>query len=228
MRFLNRSENSTNSLVGIFLLILLAVFIGPNMLPRFVSSVAPGLDESIPCAWLREGQERAYHQSLIGRAAANPLSLSVRTSAVPNTADGVLSISITVSNNSLGTIPILYNSNQVIVGDNGTSGLGIIFTPPASINLGTGRQDSTSYPEENIRILGPRQRCVHRIDIPVSQLDQSILSGASQVRAYYRINSAGQSVPNPAATAIYPDQGLDTVPNGYIESSSVPISLSAQ
>lgn len=227
MRYLNRSENP-NTLVGLFLLILLAVFIGPNMLPRFVSSVAPSLDESVPCAWLRQGIDRAYHQSLIGRAANNPLSLSVRAGAVPNTADGVLTINIVVANNSLGTIPIVYNPSQVIVGDNGTSGLGIIFTPPANISIGTGRQDAASYPEQNIRILGPRQRCVHRIEIPVSQLDQIILSGGSQVRAYYRINGAGQAVPNPVATAIYVDQGLDIVPNGYTESSSVPISLSIQ
>lgn len=227
MRYFNRSENP-NALVGIFLLILLAVFIGPNMLPRLVTSVAPGIDESTPCAWLRLGTNRAYHQSLIGRAAVNPLSLSVRTSSIPSTPEGSLIISITIWNNSLGTIPILYNANQVIVGDNGTSGLGIIVNPPTTFSTGAVRQDTASFPEQNIRILGPRQRCVHRIEIPYTRLDQSFFSGAAQVTAFYRINGAGQSQPSPVATAIYPDQGLNTVPNGYIQSDPVVVPLPIQ
>lgn len=228
MRYFNRTENP-NALVGIFLLILLAVFIGPNMLPRLASSFAPGvIDESIPCAWLRNADQLAYHQSLIGRAALNPLSLGVRTSSVPTTADGRLIISIIIANDSLGTVPIVYNPTQVIVGDNGTSGLGIIFTPANNLSTGANRSDSTSFPEQNIRLLGPRQRCIHRVEFPATQLDATIASGAAQVRAFYRINSAGQTQPNAVATAIYNDQGLNKVPNGFLESPSVPIPLVAQ
>ena len=225
MRYFNRSENP-NLLVGIFLLILLAVFIGPNILPRILGSVAPGIDESIPCAWLRRGTDRAYHQSLIGRAAANPMQVQVRPGAVPNTADGRLVINIVVINESLGTIPFVYDPNQVIVGDNGTSGLGVIFTPANSLSTGASRSNPASFPEENIRLLGPRQRCVHRLEFPASQMDMSLAGGTAQVRAFYRITTAGgvqQTDPN--ATPIYPDQGLDTVSGGYVESSPATIPL---
>ena len=229
MRYINRSGNS-NALVGIFLLILLAVFIGPGMLPRLASSISPAIDESIPCAWLRDGGDLAYHQSLIGRAAQNPIRLTVRTSAVPTTPDGVLAVSIVIANESLGTVPIVYNPNQVIVGDNGTSGLGIIFTPNSLITNGATRVDSASFPENDIRVLGPRQRCIHRMEFQAAQVaaDPTLASGGSQVRAFYRINAAGQVIANPAATAIYPDQGLNIVPNGYIESQPVSIPVVIQ
>ncbi len=229
MRYFSRSDNP-NALVGIFLLILLAVFIGPSMLPRIASSISPAIDEGVPCAWLRSGGQLAYHQSLIGRAAQNPIRLAVRASPVPATAEGTLSISITIANESLGTIPIVYNPAQVIVGDNGTSGLGIIFTPNSPLSTGATRSDPPSFPESDIRMLGPRQRCVHRVNFSAAQLgaDPALASGGSQVRAFYRINTAGQVVANPAATAIYPDQGLNKVPNGIIESLPVPIPLSNQ
>lgn len=228
MRFFNRTENP-NTLVGIFLLVLLAVFIGPNMLPRIVTSIAPGIDEAVPCAWLQNGIDRANHQSLIGRAAVNPIQLAVRTSAAPNGADSTFRITITVINESLGTVPIVYNEQQVIIGDNGTSGLGLIFDAPVNIPLNSARSDASSFPEANIRLLGPRMRCVHRIDFPASQV--SITPGTS-IRAFYRITSAGQitQLQNPAATPIYPDQGLAIIRNGYVESPTftIPITLTAQ
>lgn len=212
-----RGANNPNLLVGIFLLLLLAVFAGPNALPTLISRVFPDFDQGIPCDWLRQGTDRAQHQSLIGRAATNPLALSVESSSIPNNPNGELVISILVINNSIGTVPIVYNPNQVIVGDNGTSGLGIIFNGPTSVTNNATRQDSASVPETNIRVLGPRQRCVHKVIFPYSVLDANVGSGALQVRAYYRNNNRGQvSAPQGvAATPIYPDQGLWT---GYVES----------
>lgn len=230
MRYLNRGgSDNPNLLVGLFLLILLAVFIGPNIMPRILSSVAPGVDESIPCAWLRRGIDRAYHQSLVGRAAVNPLAVQVRTGSVPNTPDGRLVINIIVINESLGTIPFVYNPDQVIVGDNGTSGLGVIFNPANGLTTGAFRSDAASFPEDNIRLLGPRQRCIHRMEFPASQMDVSLASGTAQVIAFYRINSAGgvqQTIPN--ATPIYPDQGLDTVTSGIVQSAAVAIPIASQ
>lgn len=228
MRYFNRSDNP-NLLVGIFLLILLAVFIGPNIMPRILNSVAPGMDESFPCAWLRRGTERAYHQSLIGRAAINPLTLLVRAGNVPNTPDGRLVINIVVINNSLGTVPFVYNPEQVIVGDNGTSGLGLIFTPPNALVSGSPRSDPASFPEDNIRLLGPRQRCVHRVEFPANQMDVTLASGGSQVRAFYRINSAGGvQQTDPRATPIYRDQGLDVISGGFVQSPPVTIPIAVQ
>lgn len=223
-----RGDNP-NTIVGIFLLVLLAIFAGPDTLPRLISAFVPNADEGIPCDWLHRAQDTANHQSLLGRAADNAIVLRVRASPVRS--DSPLVINIMVQNNSIGTVPIVYNPQQVIVGDNNTSGLGIVFNPPNSLSTGGTRQDFTAFPESNIRLLGPRQRCVHRLEFPASQVlaDPTLASGGAQVLAYYRITSAGQVIASPgvAATPIFPDQGLLTVRSGFVQSEPVRIELQA-
>lgn len=222
-------QQSRNSFIGIFLFILILLMIGPNILPRFIA-IIPFADEGIPCSRLPTATNRAIHQSLIGRASNNPISLSVQADPIPRTPEGTWTIRITVINNIIGTVPILYNPNQVIVGDNGTNGLGLIFDPPNSLSTGGVRQNQglTTFPETDIRLLGPRQRCVHRVEFPANQLDSAVATGSARVRAYYRISTSGTVVqsPNTAATPIYSDQGLRVL-NGYIESASVLIPLEA-
>jgi hypothetical protein len=226
MRYFRGRSDNPNALAAIFLLVLLAVFAGPNTLPRLLSSVVPTADEGVPCDWLRLGTERAEHQSLIGRSVTNPLALGIRSSAVPNTPDGVLSISVTVVNQSIGTIPIVYNRDRVLIGDNGTNGLGIIFEPAVSLTTGAVRQDSASIPESDIRLLGPRQRCVHRLEFPANRLDPNFATGSVRVRAYYRNTTRGQVVQSGSpATPIFTDQGLWT---GFIQSEAVIIPLASQ
>lgn len=219
-----RETNNPNLTVGIFLLILLAVFAGPNMFPRFISSIVPGIDEAMPCAWLRHASERDRHQSLIGRGAENPLSLSVRAGPLPADPSGVLVITITIVNNSLGTVAFVFNENQVIVGDNGTTGVGLIFSPPNSLQSGFRQNDPVSFPENDIKLLAPRQRCIHRVEFPAGNvlIDPALTSGSAQVRAFYRGNAPGQVIQpaNALATPIYPDQGL---PVGFIQSEPVLI-----
>lgn len=232
-----RDFGNPNLVVGIFLLVLLAVFAGPNTIPRALSNVLPFAYEGVPCSWLRQGVNRAQHQSLIGRAASNPIALSLKTTGIALAsngaplADGQLRISVTIANNSLGTVPILYNPATVAIGDNGSSGLGLVFTPTSSINVNTGRQDFANIPETEIRLLGPRQRCVHTFEISASQYqaDPNLIGGASQVRAYYRNSNRGQVIQTQPglATPIYFDQGLWT---GFVESDvlAVPVDLTTQ
>ncbi len=227
MRFIRRANNQ-NVTIGIILLIALAFFAGPDTLPRVLSRLSPYF-EGVPCANLRRANDRANHQSLIGRNAADALELRVRSSAIPTDASGFLTIQITVINDSMGTVAIVYNPDQVIIGDNGSSGLGLIFTPTNSLATTTVRQDSPSFPENNIRVLGPRQRCIHTTEIPAGNVlvDPSLTSGQSQVIAYYRGTSPGAIAQNPAAVAtpIYPDQGLWT---GLAQSEPVGIPIAAQ
>jgi hypothetical protein len=226
MQLFRRSENP-NAIAAIFLLVLLAVFAGPNTLPRLLSNVLPFADEGAPCEWLRTAEDLAEHQSLIGRAVANPMALTVKVSPLPTTPDGQLVITITVINQSIGTVPILYNKDRVLVGDNGTSGLGIVFNPPNSKTTGATRQDAASYLESDIRLLGPRQRCTHKIAFPANQIDPNLLSGTAGVTAYYRNNNRGQVAPAPGglATPIFSDQGLWT---GFVQSEPVVIPLASQ
>lgn len=224
-----RRSRSSNIFVGLILLMLLAVLIGPTTLPRLLSNVIPQFYEGVPCSWLRTGNDRAFHQSLLGRSAANPFSMSVQSSPLPTEGSGSLLINIIITNNSLGTVPFVYDPQRVIVGDNGTSGLGLIFTPPNSLSAGAPRQDGGTVPEANLRLLGPRQSCVVTVEFPAGNVlpDPSVASGAAQVRSFYRNNITGIIVQQAGtlATPIYNDQGLWT---GFVESSSVPIPLASQ
>lgn len=222
-----RQSNTSNRLFGILLLLILFFIVGPNSLPNLISRI-PFADEGVPCSRLPTANNRGTHQSLIGRISDDPISLEVRVDPIPRTPEGTWVIRIAVINNSIGTVPILYNPNQVIIGDNGTSGLGLIFDPANTLSTGAVRQNQglTSFPESDIRLLGPRQRCIHRVSFPASQLDPAVASGSAQVRAYYRISSPGAVVqpPNTTATPTYTDQGLRAL-NGYVESARVLIPL---
>ncbi len=228
MRFIRRSNNP-NLFVGLILLVLLAVFAAPSSLPRFLSNVFPQFYEGVPCAWLKTAEDRANHQSLLGRAATNPITLRVQTTALPIDASASLYVSIIVTNSSLGTIPFVYDPQRVIVGDNGTSGLGLVFVPANSLVGGAQRQDTGTIPEQNLRILGPRQSCVVTLEFPGGNVlvDPSVTSGSAAVHAYYRNNERGQitQTAGTLATPIYPDQGLWT---GFVESAPVTIPRAIQ
>lgn len=217
--YFRRVRDSSNSVVGVIMLLLLLVFVGPNVLPNLLARTFPFVYEGTPCTWLRSAQNRSAHQSLIGRAARDPLTLRVQAGAVPTTPDGFLRITITISNNTIGTIPFIYDANEVIIGDDGSSGVGLLFDRPVNMITGGFRQTAglATFPETKIKLLGPRQRCVHTIDIPYSRMDASLLTVAqTPVRAYYRITTAGAAQSTTAGEpVIFADQGLALFPNGY-------------
>ncbi len=224
-RYFRRPDNP-NTLVALFLLVLLAVLAGPGTLPRLIASIVPGADEGVPCSWLRMAEDRAAHQSLLGRGTTSPITLGISTSALPATPDGELIIRIIVANDSLGTVPIIYNPNQVQIGDAGfNTGLGIAINSNAPLSSGAG-QGGGFVPEGDIRLLGPRQRCVHTLRFTASNLpDPSLATGAATVKAYYRNTSPGVTQSqDPLATPIYPDQGLWV---GVVESPSVTVPVAA-
>ncbi|MCL4251015.1 MAG: hypothetical protein KJ065_22890 [Anaerolineae bacterium] len=221
-----RRSSNPNLIVGIFLLIVLSLFLSPNFLPRFVSDIAPEIYSGIPCQWLRRADDRANHQSLLGRAVTNPFELSVSLGPFPQQGSDIWEIRITLRNNSLGTVPIVYDPAQVSIGDNGTSGMGLIFTPANALQGQFARgTDPQAFPETQIRLLGPRQSCIHVVEVPAGNVlvDPSLTSGSAQVKAYYRGVTRGSIVQSQGivATPIYNDQGLWV---GYAESDSVEIS----
>jgi hypothetical protein len=232
---LRRDGDSSNTLIGIIILVLLLTYIGPDVLPQLVANTLPFLDEGIPCGLLRTGEERGSHQSLIGRAAIDPLRVRVEADPFPN--DGISSwtIRVVVINNTIGTVPIVFNDNQVVVGDDGAStGFGLIFSPASSVSIDSNRdgipnvrpQGISSFPEDDIHILGPRQRCVFRVTVPATQLN-AIAQGQgdrTRVRAYYRINTAG--IVQQGAT-VFQDQGLDVLEGGFIDSEELIIPFAA-
>lgn len=229
MRLFNRRENP-NLIAGIFLLILLMVIAGPSALPRLMENV-DFADEGVPCRWLRKGEDRDIHQSLISRAISQdtdaPMSLSVITSSVSNDPNANFTITITVVNNTVGLLPIVIpNSDTMVIGTGtGENGLGVVFSAteaiPASTQVGT-------YAEDQIHLLGPRQRCIHRVSFPLNQIlpqNQSIGIGSGQVRAFYRNSSRGAIPVTGDPNQAYSDQGLWI---GIVESDVFGIPISTQ
>ncbi|MEQ8674368.1 MAG: hypothetical protein RLP44_09790 [Aggregatilineales bacterium] len=221
--FRRRGENP-NAVAGVFLLILLLAITGPNILPRLTASI-PVVDEGVPCRWLREGEQRAMHQSLIGRSAslvtASPISLAVETTALSSASTNLV-VTITVINDTIGTVPFLLINDTVAVGINtNVSGLGVAFNATAPVPaIGA---TTTSYPENQIRLLGPRQRCVHRISFAVTELQGTIGGfGGDTITAFYRNGSRGTASPTAQGQQIYADQGLWT---GVVQSLPYTISV---
>lgn len=217
--------NRSNIIVAIILLAVLSVLLRPNIVPNFTANFLPGFYEGTPCEWLRTGDDRAAHQSILGRTAGSDgLSIELDATGLPSDGSGVVLARIVMINNTVGTLAVVYNPTQVIVGDNGTSGLGLIFNPPLNIPLGTGRVSGGTIPEADIRVLGPGQRCVHTVEIPAGNLLSSpaFQNGQGLLSAFYRNNTPGVVSPQPGPTPIYTDQGLWT---GFV--SSAPVQLSA-
>jgi len=211
-----------------FLVIGLIMFVAftimsPGLLPNLLANAVPGAYEGAPCVKVARASNRAFHQSIVGRASTAPIRLEVATSGLPTSADGFLVVYITLINQSLGTVPVVYDANQVVIGDNGSSGLGILFTPQNTLNFNN-RADPPSFADTQLLLLGPRQRCVHELRIPAGNVlvDPSITSGTAQLRAFYRNNSPGvTSVPaGTLSTPIFRDQGLWV---GYAESPSIVV-----
>ncbi len=202
------------------------VVIQPGRLTTLIANLVPGVYESVPCSSLRAAEDRAFHQSLIGRGAPNPLALEVRASPIPASADGFLNIQIIVINTSLGTVPIVYDPNQVVIGDNGSSGLGLLFSPANSLSFNN-RVDPAVFADSQLRLLQPRQRCVHTVSIPAGNVlvDPALTSGQAQVQAFYRNASRGSTITAPGvlSTPIFRDQGLWI---GAIQSAPGQIALS--
>lgn len=226
--FLRRDGDSSNTVIGIILLVMLLVFVGPNVLPSLLSRTFPFIDEGVPCAFLRSADNRADHQSLIGRSAVDPLTLRTQVDPLPQTNSGTWTIRITVQNNTIGTVPFVFNEDQVIVGDNGTSGLGLSFSSNISLGLGVRTADPASFNEANIRLLGPRQRCVHRAEFPATIANVNTIPGNTQVASFYRINTAG-GITGDTINAVFTDQGLNILNNtaGFVQSDAVVIPFSA-
>ncbi|NJL55967.1 hypothetical protein HC928_12820, partial [bacterium] len=130
----------------------------------------PFIDEGVACDDLRLADDRDQHQSLVGRAASSrfepPVSLTIESTAITQGGQGQIIVTIGISNETLGTIPILITEDSVLVNEgNGQAGLGVAFN-----NTGNIANATTGNPASEVRLLGPRQRCVHRVSFQVSQL----------------------------------------------------------
>jgi hypothetical protein len=227
MNIFNRSDDP-NTLVGIILLIFLAVIAGPKVFPELMASL-PALEEGVACQSLRTGENRAEHQSLLSRTInsrpESPISLEVRAGTIPLTSTANFEVTILVTNNTIAPVPLLLIPDEVMTNPTDTrAGFGIIFNSGDTILPATEAAPG-GYPEDRIRLLGPRQVCLYRVQIPRSNMpDPStfVVTGAA-MRAFYR-NADKGIIPVLTANQPYADQGLWI---GVVESQPLPLNTSA-
>lgn len=221
-RILRRDDDNPNAFIGIILLIVLGVFVGPNLLPEFVSDLSPYLYAGIPCGRLPQADNLAAHQSVIGRSVEDPLTLEVSATDIGD--DGILAVRLTITNSSLGTVPIYYDEENVAVvtADDNSNGFGIIINPAPNAGLrGRVTGNLGSYPESDIRMLGPRQRCDHSVQITASP---AMITNGGTILGYYRMNTAGsQQAQDTGTRNIFPDQGLNILSTGVVFSEVIEI-----
>ena len=218
--------NNPNPFIGIILLIVLVVFVLPDRLPQFVSDLSPYFFAGTPCARLPAARELAAHQSVIGRLVQDPLRLDVAPATLGD--DGSFLVRLTVTNASMGTVPIVFQEDNFVVAETQASsdGFGFVVSPAPAEGL-NGREDSnlSGFAESDIRLLGPRQRCVHSVEWVASP---QMIDGGGTVRAYYQMSIAGDQQPQSDSTRnIYPDQGLDILSKGVLYSEEIEIMANA-
>ncbi len=215
-----------NPFIGLVLLIVLVIFVLPDRLPQFLSDLSPYLFSGIPCARLPAALDLAAHQSVIGRVVQDPLRLELSSTAIAD--DGGLQLRLTVINTSLGAVPIIFQDDNfaVIETDDETDGFGIIIEPAPAAGLREREElNPETYDEGDVRLLGPRQRCVHSLELRASQ---AMIDDGGSARAYYRMSVAGTQQPqNEATRAIYPDQGLDFLSESVVFSDPVAIAAAS-
>lgn len=210
MRYIRRGRDNPNAPIYFALIILLVVFAGPAVLPTAIPTILPFWNEGISCSRLQAGTGRAYHQSLIGRNAITqggdaPISLATRV----RNSGGNTTVSIVVYNRTLGTVPIVIRPNEIALGANSLQdGLGIMSGTGSPTNLQN--VGAVVVNENNIRLLGPRQRCVHQVQYPAGQIGAELSTPGSTVKAFYRGNTIGQAERrlNSSQPVIFDTQGL--------------------
>ncbi len=211
-------------LAGVFLIL------APNSLPQWFATIL-GVADGVPCQWLRQAPDLRVRQSILAGVPIEPLELAVRGEPFPTDSQSNWSMKILVRNRTAGTQPILYQPERVLVGDDPTtSGFGIIFRPGLPLQNYASREPRTTYGIEEIRMLGPRQRCYIQLDFPAAaaQVDAETARAAT-MQAYYRILHSGTHPEKTAETpTLFPNQGLRANAGGIgvILSKQIPLSLS--
>ena len=219
---LRLDRDNPNTFIGIILLVVLIVFVLPERLPTFVTEISPILFGGIPCGRLPAAGNLAAHQSILGRSAVDPLRLEVTTSEIGDEAELIVRLSVT--NLSLGSVPIVYQEDNIVVAgaDDESDGFGIVIDPPPSVGaVDRENPDPAGYDEADIRILGPRQTCSYSVEVRASA---AMITDGGTVSAYYRMTGAGEHQQQiEGSRQIYPDQGLAILSEGLIVSEAIDV-----
>lgn len=216
---LRLDRNNPNAFIGIILLIALVVFVLPERLPAFLADLSPRFFGGIPCARLPAAAGLAAHQSILGRQARDPLRLALKAGGING--EGALMLRLSVTNISLGAVPVVFQEDNIAVADadDETDGFGIVIAPASGLRE-RADPNPASYDEGDIRLLGPRQTCVHSLELVAAP---DMIADGGRARAYYRMRVAGALQRGSGGRQIYADQGLDILSDGVVFSPEIEI-----
>ena len=132
---LKLDRNNPNAFIGIVLLVVLVVFVLPDRVPGSIAGLSPQLFGGVPCARLPAAKNLAAHQSILGRQAQDPLQLTLMAGAIND--EGGLVMRLSVTNRSLGTVPIVFQADNFVVAeaDDASDGFGMIVQPAPEAGL---------------------------------------------------------------------------------------------
>lgn len=215
-------RDNPNTFIGVILLIVLAVFVLPERIPQFIGDLSPTLFSGMPCARLPAARDLSAHQSVLGRRTQDPLLLELAAGTIAQ--DGSLALRLTVTNRSLGTVPLLYQADNIVIAaveDKG-QGLGLFVEPePVDPTITRANPDADGFPESDIRLLGPQQKCSHAFEVDASQ---QMIADGGKARAWYRMGIGGAHQPGSEdLRLLFPDQGLAILSEAVVYSKDVEI-----
>lgn len=219
---LKLDRNNPNAFIGIVLLVVLVVFVLPDRLPGSIAGLSPQLFAGIPCARLPAARNLSAHQSVLGRQAKDPLHLTLTAGDIND--EGGFVMRLSVANHSLATVPIVFQADNFVVAEaeDDSDGFSLIIRPaPESGLKARANPNPASYDEGDIRLLGPRQSCVHSLELAASA---AMIRDGGSARARYRMRAGGEQQPrSESVREIFPDQGLDILTEGAAFSEEVDI-----
>ena len=114
---LRLDRDNPNSYIGIVLLVVLLVFVLPGRLQGFFAELSPFAIGGIPCGRLPAASGMAAHQSILGRSASDPLRLELSATEIGD--EDQLALHLSVTNLSLGAVPIVFQAGQFCRGGGG-------------------------------------------------------------------------------------------------------------
>ncbi len=131
---------------------------------------------------------------------------------------------LSVANRSLGTVPIVYQADNIVVAaaEDDSDGFGLLIVPaPAGGTNARQDPDTESYAEADIRLLGPRQSCGHSFEVEASA---AMIDAGGSARAWYRMSAPGVHQPSDDdRPPLFPDQGLAMLTDDVVYSEEVAI-----
>jgi len=221
-----RGGDPLTQMIAIAALILLVVV----ALPYLPVQVATN---GVACLNLPSPKNSGSNQSLLAsQIDPSVLRLELKPDAVAINQGAPLSLDLRFINDSMAPLTLMIIPEEIIYRYTGRED-GIAFSIQSTSGQVLGESPNTRPPfpahqqftQNQLRVLGPRQRCSLRVDIDPARLNAAqVTRGEYQFTAVYRNQSKG-ALPPPAAltpTPIFRDQGVWI---GQVQSNTIRVSV---